>query len=129
MVPPIRALGSEYAAVQFRPRVTGDMAGWRFVGAVDGTTLSYVPSAPAGAPTTIAQGDVVEITTDQPFVVKSQDDKHPFLMFTYMSGSGSNGGYGDPDHVVEVPPAQYMSNYVFFTDPSYTTTRATLQRR
>ncbi len=139
MLPPVGALGSEYVAVMFRPRVPGDVAGWRLGGAVDGTTLSYVPAAPPGAPSSLAQGQVVEFETDQPFVVKSQDDKHPFLTFTYMSGSGgdstlpndpgNNGGYGDPDHVVDVPPAQYLSDYVFFTDPTFPETNLVVVRK
>ncbi len=37
MVPPVKALGSEYVGVMWRPRVGGDQATWRIVGAVDGT--------------------------------------------------------------------------------------------
>jgi hypothetical protein len=128
MVPPVRALGNEYVAVPFRPRRQGDVAGWRLVGAVDGTTLTYAPSTPTGAPTTLAQGQMVEFETHTPFVVKAQDDKHPFLLFNYMKGSGGDG-YGDPDHVVSVPPQQYMSEYVFFTDPTFPETNLVVVRR
>lgn len=118
MIPPVRALGSEYAAVQFKPRVAGDAAYWRIVGAIDGTTLTY--SADVGGPATINAGESVMFESGSPFVVKSQDVDHPFLFFTYMSGSeGAESGYGDPEFVVSVPPAQYMNSYVFFTDPTY----------
>jgi hypothetical protein len=121
MVPPVRALGNEYAAVMYRPRAN-EPAIWRLIGAVDGTTLTYTPQI-AGAPTTLKRGQMVEFDTATPFVVKSQDDKHPFALYEYMSGSGwsklTNGnGFGDPDFSVVVPPQQFMTNYVFFTDPT-----------
>ncbi len=123
MLAPVQALGSEYVGVMFRPRVPGDAAFWRIVGAVNGTTLSYVPAAPAGAPTSISQGQIVEFDTDQPFVVRSQDAQHPFMLFTLMSGSQWSGlstpGYGDPDFVVAVPPSQYRGGYTFFADPTF----------
>ena len=87
MLPPVKALGNEYAAVMFRPRVTGDAAIWHMVGTIDGTTLTY--SSPVGGPATLDAGQVVDFITDQPFVVKSQDTMHPFMLFTYMTGSRS----------------------------------------
>lgn len=120
MVPPVRALGNEYAGVMWRPRVAGDQAIWHVVGAVDGTVLTW--SSDVGGPPTLNAGTVKDFTTEQPFTVKSQDADHPFMLFTYMSGSqwksGMNG-YGDADFVISVPPQQYMSEYVFFTDPTY----------
>ena len=116
MLPPVRALGNEYVGVMYRSR-TGEPAIWRIVGAVDGTTLSFSPSIPAGSgytapPTTVNQGDLVEFSTATPFVVTSQDASHPFELFQYMSGSGlarsrlkNSEGYGDPDFSVQVPPA------------------------
>jgi hypothetical protein len=132
MVPPVKALGSEYVAVMYRPRVPGDAATWHLIGAVDGTALTY--STPVGGPAVVNQSQVVNFVTDQPFVVKSQDDKHPFLLFTYMSGSqwpqlSNTSGYGDPDFVLSVPPQQYMSQYVMFADPTYPETNLVLVRR
>jgi hypothetical protein len=124
-------MGNEYAAVMFRPRVTGDKAIWHLVGAVDGTTLTY--SSPVGGPSSVSAGQAIDFTTDQPFVVKSQDDMHPFLLFSYMTGSqwsglSDMGGYGDPDFVLSVPPQQYLQNYVFFADPSYPETNLVFVR-
>ena len=119
MLPPVRALGSEYVGVQYRPR-TGEPAIWRVVGAVDGTSLTFSPSIPAGSGTRRRrrrsnQGQMVEFATATPFVVKSQDDQHPFMLFEYMSGSRLDrsmvrraSGYGDPDFSVQVPPQQYL---------------------
>jgi hypothetical protein len=53
-------------------------------------------------------------------------------MFTYMTGAGSDdtmGGYGDADFVREVPPAQFLSHYVFFTDVTYPFTTLTVVRQ
>jgi hypothetical protein len=123
MLPPVGAIGSEYVAVMFRPRVPGDAAFWRFVGMVDGTQLTY-SSAPGGAPTTLNAGQVVEFNTDQPFTVKSQDTAHPFLLFALMTGSqwsglSSTAGFGDPELVLEVPPQQFGTDYRFMADPTY----------
>ncbi len=130
MVPPIRALGSEYVGVMYRPR-GGEPAIWRIIGAVDGTQLEWDP--PVGGPTTLQQGQIVEFHTGTPFVVKSQDEDHPFLLFSYMSGSTWNQltgatDTGDVDFVISVPPQQYMSRYVFFADPTYPVTNLVVVR-
>jgi len=123
-IPPIRALGHEYAAVRYRNRYDGmeETPPWRLVGAVDGTALSYDPAPPAGAPTTLNLGQIAEFSAAGPFVVKSQDDKHPFLMFAAMTSCpqiGDGDCRGDPEIVNVVPPDQYLNSYTFFTDPTY----------
>ncbi len=131
MIPPISALGSEYVGVMHRPRL-GEPAIWTLVGAVDGTELTW--SSPIG-PTTINRGQIVEVITGEPFVVKAQDDDHPFLFFHEMSScqwsqmpfSGFDC-YGDPDWVIGVPPKQYDYRYVFFADPTYPETSLVLVR-
>jgi hypothetical protein len=132
MVPPVRALGNEYVGVMYRPRVPGDKGIWHMVGAVDGTTLTY--SSDVGGPATLNAGQAIDFITDQPFVVKSQDTTHPFMLFTYMSGCkwsqlSDTSGYGDPDFVISVPPQQYLSNYDFFADPTYPETNLVIVRR
>lgn len=129
MVPPVRALGSEYVGVMHRPRM-GEPALWRLIGAVDGTQLTW--SSAVGGPPTLDQGQVVEFLSSTPFVVKSQDDQHPFVLFSYMVGSQFNAqmaGYGDADAVISVPTGQYMSSYVFFTDPTYPETNLVMVRK
>ncbi|MBK7585000.1 MAG: IgGFc-binding protein [Myxococcales bacterium] len=135
-IPPVRALGSEYAVVSYRDRVPGyaENRKHRLVGAVDGTQLSFDPPI-ANAPTVLSLGSAVELESDQPFVVKSQDAEHPFMVFTYMSGSGhianqgGPAGYGDPEFLRVVPGLQYLSRYVFFTDPTYPETNLVVVRR
>jgi hypothetical protein len=130
MVPPIRALGHEYVGVMHRPRA-GEPGIWRIIGAIDGTVLSW--SQDVGGPATLDQGTIAEFVTGTPFVVSSQDEDHPFLLFAYMSGSqwpmlSDSGGHGDVDFAVSVPPEQYMSHYVFFTDPTYPETNLVVVR-
>lgn len=128
MIPPVRAMGSEYVGVMHRPRKT-EPAVWRLVGAVDGTALSWTGGVTG--PATLNRGEVAEIQTGTPFVVKSQDDKHPFMLFQLMTGSTflpAMNGYGDADFVLMVPPQQYMPRYVFFADPTYPETNLVLVR-
>ncbi len=127
-IPPVKALGHEYVAARYRNRLStfDEAPPWRFVGAVDGTTLTYDPPQ-TGGPTTLAQGQMVEWDAKGPFVVKSQDDKHPFFFGAHMTGCFSlPGGYsspvgcaGDPEFVDVIPPDQFLANYIFFTDPTY----------
>jgi hypothetical protein len=131
MLPPVKALGSAYVGVMYRPRVAGDAGFWHLVGVVDGTTLTY--STPVGGPPTLSAGQSVDFVTDQPFVVTSQDSMHPFMLFTVMSGSqwtmlSNTQGYGDPDFVLSVSPEQYLNDYVFFTDPTYPETNLVIVR-
>ncbi len=141
-IAPFAQWGSSYALVPYRPRVEG-LAGrpretvlWSFVGAVDGTVLTYDPAKPPGAPATLSAGEVVAFEMDALVSVKSQDSKHPFHASVYMSGSMSGGGsptggrtLGDPDFVTMVPSDQFLDRYVFFTDYTFPETSLTLVRR
>jgi hypothetical protein len=129
MLAPVRALGSSYVAAPHADRKPSPEARiYRIFGAVNGTQLTYDP--PNLGPATVNLGEFHEIRANEPFTVQSQDQNHPFSMFTYMSGSGElgEGGFGDPDFVRLVPPLQYLSRYVFFTDPTYPFTVLTVVR-
>jgi hypothetical protein len=133
MLPPVRALGSEYVAVRYRsrspsPSPTPESVPWRIVGVVDGTQLTYEPAAPAGAPTAIAAQQLAEFWDPGPFVVHSQDAQHPFYLASYMTGGEPFDGTGDPEFVNVVPPAQYLPRYTFFTDPTYPETNLVIVR-
>jgi hypothetical protein len=131
MIPPVPALGHQYAGVMYRPRAASEtQTFWRVVGVVDGTQLTY--SATVGGPTTLGKGQVVQFETGTPFTVTAQDANHPFMLFAYMTGSGEVGsgvGLGDPDFVLTVPPDQYLAQYVFFTDPTYPETDLVVVRK
>jgi hypothetical protein len=132
---PVQTLGHEYIAVHYRDRFPNvpESTPWRIVGAIDGTNLTYEPGPPNGAPTSLSSRQVVEFATDAPFVVKSQDDKHPFYMSAHMTGGQTvdpteADGRGDAEFVNVVPPQEYLSSYVFFTDPTYPETNLVVVR-
>jgi hypothetical protein len=147
MLPPVRTLGSEYVAVRYRNRgSTEEIVPWRIVGAVDGTQLTYDPPQP-GAPGSINAQQWIEFDETGPFVVRSQDASHPFYLAAYMTGgcgapftedggapvcpdviNGPLKGFGDPEFLNVVPPAQYLPNYTFFTDPTYPETNLVVVR-
>jgi hypothetical protein len=141
-IPPVRALGSEYVAVRYRNRWSGveESPPWRLVGAANGTTLTYdPPTPPPGAPTTLNLGQSVEFDTNGPFTVSSQDAQHPFYAASFMTGAytfpmagtpdgGAIDGRGDPEFVNIIPPLEFLSDYVFFTDPTYPETNLVVVR-
>lgn len=136
-IPPVAALGHEYVAVRYRnrfPAQAEETPPWRFVGAVAGTNLTYEPSAPAGAPSSLASGEVAEFTSAGPFIVRSQDADHPFYVSGHMTGCAEVSSNifsdcrGDPEFVNVIPSAQYLSKYTFFTDPTYPETNLVLVR-
>ena len=134
-IPPVRALGSEYAGVRYRNRASAlveEDPPWRLVGAVDGTVLTWTPAPPNGAPMTLNLGTVGEFQATGPFVVKSQDADHPFYVAQYMTGAdhlGTLAGEGDPEWVNVIPVNQYLDDYVLFTDPTYSETSLVVVRR
>lgn len=145
VIPPVSALGSEYVGAPYvtrRASLQPESIPYRFVGAVDGTLLLYDPAI-AGAPTTLNRGVVADFETTTPFTVTSQDASHPFYVAQLMGGGslvdGSRPGItpgsgfadvalGDEEFVNLLPPAQFLSKYVFFTDPTYGTTNLVLTR-
>jgi hypothetical protein len=129
-IPPVHALGHEYAYARYRDRSqVPEAPPVRIVGAVDGTTLSYDPGTPTGAPTALAAGQMVEFDPGTPFTIKSQGSQHPFYMAEYMTGGSPYGGAGDPEFVNVVPPEEYLAQYTFFTDPTYPETELVVVRK
>jgi len=134
-IPPVVALGSEYVAVRHRSRDSAlgaeEESPWRVVAAVDGTVLTWEPTAPPDAPPTLARGEVYEFWSAEPFVVRSQDEEHPFYVAQYMTSAwyvSESAMEGDPEWVNVVPAQQYLSDYVFFTDPTYPETSLVVVR-
>jgi hypothetical protein len=134
---PVKTLGHEYVAARYRDRWPSapESTPWRIVGAVNGTTLTYEPSTPNGAPTTLSVGQVATFWTIAPFVVSSQDGQHPFYMSAHMTGgarvdqTGGSDGRGDPEFVNVMPPEEWLASYVFFTDPTYPETNLVFTRK
>lgn len=147
-IPHIKALGSEYVAPGVVSRLAGatpESVPYRLLGVVDGTTLTYDPEPPSGAPTTLNAGQIAEFETTSLFAVKSQDDDHPFGITHYMPGASLNNSgqgcgptppfpglttctLGDEDWVNLLAPKQFLQRYVFFTDPTYATTNLVITR-
>jgi hypothetical protein len=129
-LPPVSALGSEYVHARYRNRVDGqdEQPPTRITGAVDGTILTWDPQ-PSGAQATLDAGESFAVYSSDPFVVKSQDDKHPFVVSAFMTGGQLfEWGDGDPEFTGVVPAAQYLNKYVFFTDPTYPETNLVFVR-
>ena len=150
-IAPTSALASDYAVSPYTTRradLQEESISYRIVGIVAGTTLTFDPPVP-NAPTTTAQSQVSDFQATGPFRVTSQDANHPFSIAQVMSTGNVNvdGGAdgfrtdcatiqyltepkacGDEDFVPLVPPAQFLSEYVFFTDPTYSTTTIDLVR-
>jgi hypothetical protein len=146
-IPPVKALGSRYAAVSYRTRRSDgieEAAPWRIMGMVGGTVLTYDPPL-VGAPASLDVGQVVEFSaivpfsaSSVPFVVSSQDAAHPFYLAAHMTSCAGVEGYdphdpngvchGDPETVNVIPPEQFLSSYMFFTDTTYGDTNLVLVR-
>src|SRR5690606_13612508 len=88
---------------------------------------------PAAGLGTLDQGQVIEFWAPGPFVVESQDDEHPFYLAQYMTSCGYINPdptlcKGDPEWVNVIPTRQYLSRYVFFTEPTYAHTSLVVVR-
>lgn len=127
---PVQVLGGEYVGARYPNRGGDDNAPYMAVGMVDGTTLTYDPAPPPGAPATLKRGQVVTFFTGgAPFSVKSQDVNHPFYFAVYMTGGDTSGGNGDPEYVNVVTPEQFLNSYLFATDPTYANTSIVFVRK
>jgi IgGFc binding protein len=144
-IPPIQALGNEYVAAPYTTRMASlepESIAYRLVGTVDGTSLTYDPPIPQ-APSSLKAGEAVQFETTLAFRVSSPDAAHPFYLGQMMSGCFVAGGsrpgcspassnecyLGDEEFVNILPPAQFLSQYVFFTDPTYATTNLVFTRQ
>lgn len=136
-IAPVHQWSTSYSAVPYKsrrktingaPNAAEDVL-WQIMGANDGTTLTYDPAPPVGAPLALSAGERVFFTTDQIFSVKSQDAEHPIYLAVYMSSASVYATLGDPDYVNIVPNDQLLDHYVFFVDPTYRDSTLTVVRR
>jgi IgGFc binding protein len=131
---PVQSWGTEYVAAPYLSRVrTGEPEPYlyKIMAAADDTALSYEPSPPHDAPTTLAKGQTALVTTFQPFVVRSQDNDHPIAMYEFMTGAtflSADNTIGDPEFTFVVPAAQYLSSYVFYVDSTYANSQLVVVR-
>jgi hypothetical protein len=139
-IAPVSALGFDYAVAPYATRradLQEESIAYHIVGAVAGTTLTYDPPV-SGAPTTLGQSQVADFQATGAFRIRSQDKDHPFALAQMMSTGNVPPAFrtdcgtiqyqtqpktcGDEDFVPLLPTAQFLSKYVFFTDPTYSTT-------
>jgi IgGFc binding protein len=101
----------------------------RIYGNVDGTTLTYAPAAPTGAPTTIGAGAFVEFgPVADAFTVEGNQ---PFVVGSFMVGGSLQAPAGDacpnfpcrgdPSMSMEVTPQQFRKQYTFLAPTDYET--------
>jgi hypothetical protein len=82
----------------------------------------------------LASGQLAQFPSSGGFSVKSQDAQHPFYMSAHMTGCATTNPSetdcrGDPEFVNVIATQQYLSSYVFFTDPTYSETDLVLVRK
>jgi hypothetical protein len=96
----------------------------RFFGNRDGTTLTYPSGAPpAGAPTTLSAGQVVELTGAVTAAFEVQGSNEFAIASIMMGGQAedpnSDDPQGDPSLTFEVAVEQFRSKYIFLAPIDY----------
>ena len=130
MLPPVRALGSEYVAVRYRSRgATEESVPWRIVG-VGGRDEAHLRARPPRRRPhrRLAASSSPSSTLPGRSSSAARTRTHPFYLASYMTGGQPFDGTGDPEFVNVVPPAQYLPRYTFFTDPTYPETNLVVVR-
>jgi hypothetical protein len=121
-VMPVETWGKRYVVTMpTGPKGTAASATVRFVGNVDGTTLTYTTPV-SGAPATLNAGQVVEIATVNADFVVSGD--HEFAVSTVQKSAsvvdpGTAKGRGDPSLSAATAVEQYRLKYVFLAPDDY----------
>jgi hypothetical protein len=123
---PAESLGAHYLVVPPTAPAGGMSYGHyvRFYGNRDGTMLTYPSgSPPAGAPTTLSAGQVVDLpgVVTQAFEVQGSAE---FAVASIMVGGqiqdpGSSDPQGDPSLSFAVAVEQFRSHYVFLAPADY----------
>ncbi|MCP5307162.1 MAG: IgGFc-binding protein, partial [Chromatiaceae bacterium] len=129
---PLETWGKNYIAVRNPPRPENnpeDMV-WRIIAAEDNTTVTFDPPVTIGAMTNLSAGQMVQFVDKKSFSVSAND---PILVVGYMIGCTGTSIYpqqcdGDPYMVQMVAVEQYLKDYVFLIDSSYTKDFAQLIR-
>ncbi|PCC71775.1 hypothetical protein SAMN02745121_03127 [Nannocystis exedens] len=137
---PLSAWGDAYAVISAPPNSGGgdDPVRVRLTGSFDGTSLTYSPAAPPGAPTTLDAYETVAFTADASFIVAGD---RPFAVTEFLLSNevvtvdptpeddADNVGFvGDPAMILVPPLAQFQGEYVFLTPAEYDTHYVTVIR-
>ena len=118
---PLETWGVNYVASR-NPIRGGEAMRWRIVASEDNTTITFDPPVSLGAQTVLNAGQMVEFDEQADFSIAADD---PILVAGYMTGCTGTNLYpntcpGDPYMVLMVPVEQYLDDYVFVVDTSYT---------
>ena len=118
---PAETLGQHYVVtVPTSPGGTAIGHIVRIFGNVDGTTLTYSPSKPAGCPTTLNAGQVADCgQVGSDFEVKGNN---AFGVFSGMLGGtlvDPINGDGDPSQSFAIAVEQYRTAYIFLAPNDY----------
>lgn len=122
---PVETLGTRYHVA--RPsRPDGGPVGQvvRLFGTADATTLEYPGGAPAGAPSSIDAGEVIDLgVVDVDFEIRGSA---PFAVSVWELGQvivdpgfGGDSGRGDPAQSNVAAVEQYRTRYVFLAPTDY----------
>jgi hypothetical protein len=119
-VMPAETLGKRYVVTMpTKPGGGAAPATVRFIGNVDGTTLTYDPAVP-GAPTMLMAGQVVELgTVNRDFIVEGSQ---AFAVTTIQKSASvvdPARDRGDPALSAAVAVEQYRKSYVFLAPSDY----------
>jgi len=126
---PAETLGKDYIVAQPTGPL-GNPVGQivRIYGNFDGTQLTYSPSTPAGCPTTINAGQVVDCGGGQTAVAQDFEVKgdHSFGVGVFTQGASvvdpntqPPNQQGDPDESFATAVEQYRDKYVFLAPTDY----------
>ncbi len=125
---PIDTWGVHYVAARSPARADEPMV-WRVLASKDGTNLKFDPPVSIGASyQDLDAGGMVQFTSTGDFDL---DSNNPVLVGGYMYGCKATklaDCPGDPSMVLSVPVEQWLTDYVFLVDYSYTNDNVKLVR-
>lgn len=126
---PVDTWGEQYVAIRSPKRKDENMY-WRVLARETGAKVTFSPK-PEGlnvAVQDIPPGGFIQFSASGDFQISSDN---PILVAGYMYGCSATGDPncpGDPSMVLMVPVEQWLSDYVFLVDSSYTNDNAKLVR-
>lgn len=139
---PVETWGKRYIGAKAKQRNATDRDYYRIVASVDNTNITMKSSVPLPAVRPLNRSDIYEFTTDQNFIIESDQ---PILVFQYMPAWGNLSGRYDPKEFPNgvsprcpfvgtaddvkclgdanitplVPIEQYRNDYVFYVPTTY----------
>jgi hypothetical protein len=119
---PIDTWGSHFVAMRSPARATNPVEpmAWRVLASKPNTHLNFDPPVSIGDQYDLDAGGLVQFTSNGDFELTSNQ---PVLVGGYMYGCKAtkiDACPGDPSMVLAVPVEQWLTDYVFLVDYSYT---------